>query len=40
MTLDHDYDFLWEDKAIMKAGVIPLSKNDEGKTTEYGATTM
>jgi hypothetical protein len=40
IALDHDYDFLWEDKAIIKAGVFPLSKNDKGKTTEYGATTM
>lgn len=30
MVLDYDYDFLWEDKAIMKVGVIPASK----KTTK------
>lgn len=40
MTLDHNYDFLWDDRAIKKAGVIFLQTDGQGKEKEYAAITM
>jgi hypothetical protein len=40
MTLDHAYDFLWEEKGIQKAGVISLSRDEDGRVKEYGAISM
>lgn len=40
MSLDHQYDFLWESPAIQKAEVIALSRDDEGNVIQIGAISM
>lgn len=40
MTLDHSYDFLWADPATQKAGVIAVSRDDQGEVNEIGAISM
>ena len=40
MTLDHDYDFLWQDLPSQKAGVIGVSKDVHGEVQKIGAISM
>ena len=40
MTLDHGYDWLWQDPAIEKAGSIVLKRDEEGEVIEYGVISM
>ena len=40
MTLDHGYDWLWEDRAIQRAGAIALVRDTEDKVVEYGIISM
>jgi hypothetical protein len=40
MTLSHDYDWLWEDRAIQRAGAIALRKGDGEEVLEYGIISM
>ncbi|RDW92208.1 hypothetical protein BP5796_01602 [Coleophoma crateriformis] len=40
MTLDHEFDHLWMDPAVETGGMIVMSKDEQGKPTEYGAIAM
>ena len=40
MTLDHGYDWLWEDRAIQRAGAIALARDADDQVVEYGIISM
>lgn len=40
MTLDHAYDWLWEDRAVQRAGAVAVMRNEENEVTEYGVISM
>ena len=40
MTLDHSFDFLWEDEATKKAGAIVITADKQGQVKEYGVISM
>lgn len=40
MTLAHDYDWLWKEPAIQRAGAIALTRNEENEVVEYGVISM
>lgn len=40
MSLDHGYDWLWEERAIQRGGGIAIRKDDNGTVLEYGVISM
>jgi hypothetical protein len=40
MTLAHDYDWLWQERAVQRAGAIALTKNEENVVVEYAVISM
>jgi hypothetical protein len=40
MTLAHDYDWLWHERAVQRAGAIALTKNEENVVVEYAVISM
>ena len=40
MSLNHKYDYLWNEQAVEKAGAVVLSIDSDGNPSEYGAISM
>jgi len=41
MTISHDFDWLWEDRAVQRAGAIALETDEKtGEVVEYGIISM
>ena len=40
MSIDFNYDWVWEEDAIEKAGTIVVDRDDTGVVTEYGTISM
>ncbi len=40
MSIDSSYDWVWEERAIERAGTVVVSRDDNGDVTEYGTISM